>query len=129
MTLLGLFPGSGRAAAASEALDILLFLLGGLENLQGRVSNRPMKPMGRGKATDLERAKQALVHTHHGTGVVELAAIVGSAKQRDELTLREKLVAIFDNLVGAADEVHVVFLEEAGDDIGPEGEGDAAIIL
>jgi hypothetical protein len=31
--------------------------------------------------------------------------------------------------VRAADEVHVVFLQEAGDNVGPEGEGDAAIVF
>lgn len=31
--------------------------------------------------------------------------------------------------MGAADQIHVVFLEEAGDDIGTEGEADASVVF
>lgn len=31
--------------------------------------------------------------------------------------------------MGTADEIHVMFLEETRDHIGPEGEGDAAIVF
>jgi hypothetical protein len=79
--------------------------------------------------THLEGAEQALINTHHGTGVVKLAAVVRSAEQRDELALREELVAILDNLVGAADKVHVVLLEEPRDDIRAKGERYTAVVL
>ena len=79
--------------------------------------------------TNLERAEQALIHAHHGTGVVELAAVVGSAEQRNELTLREELIAILNDLMRAADEIHVVFLEEARDDVGTEREGNATVVF
>jgi hypothetical protein len=82
-----------------------------------------------GLSTNLEGAKQALVHTHHGTGVVKLATVVRSAEQRNELTLRKELVAILDDLVGTTYEVHIMFLEEPGNDIGAKGEGDTAIVL
>jgi len=77
--------------------------------------------LGAGTA-NLEGAEQALVHAHHGAGIVKLAAVVGRAEERHELALGEELVAILDNLVSTADEVHVVFLEEAGDDVGAKGE-------
>jgi hypothetical protein len=83
----------------------------------------------RTRVTYLEGAEQALIHAHHGTGIVELAAVVGGAEQRDELALGEELVTILDDLVGTADEVHVVFLQEARDDIWAEREGDTAIVL
>jgi hypothetical protein len=78
---------------------------------------------------DLEGAEQTLVHAHHGTGVVELAAVVGGAEQRNELTLGEELIAILNDLMRTADEVHVVFLQEARDNVGAEREGDATVVL
>jgi len=45
------------------------------------------------------------------------------------LALREELVAVLDNLVSTADEVHVVFLEESRHDIRPEGERDTTIVF
>ena len=90
-------------------LDSLLLLLSWLENL--------------------ERAQERLVHTHHRTSIVELSAIVGRREEGDELALGEELVPVLHNLMGAADEIHVVLLQEAGDNIGPECEGDTAVVL
>lgn len=50
-------------------------------------------------------------------------------KERDELPLGEELVPVLDDLVRAANEVHVVFLQEARDDVGTERERDAAVVL
>jgi len=58
----------------------------------------------------LEGTEQALINAHHGSGVVEFATVVGCTKQRNKLALREELVAILHDLMGAADEVHVVLL-------------------
>lgn len=87
------------------------------------------KILKRGGDTNLEGAEQTFIHAHHGTSVVELAAVVGGAEQRDELALRKELVAILDDLVGTADQVHVVFLEEARDDVWTERERDTAVVL
>lgn len=78
---------------------------------------------------NLERAQQALVDAHHGAGVVKLAAVVGGTKQSDELALREELVAIFDDLMGTADEVHVVLLEETRNNVGAKGERDTTVVF
>jgi hypothetical protein len=59
---------------------------------------------------DLERAQQALVDAHHGASIVKLAAVVGSTEKGDELAFREELVTIFDDLMSAADEIHVMLL-------------------
>lgn len=88
---------------------LLLLLLGGLENL--------------------ERAQQALVDAHHGTGIVEFAAVVRSGEQGDELALREEFVAVLDDLMRAADQIHIVFLQEAGHNVRAECEGDTTIVL
>lgn len=79
--------------------------------------------------TNLERAEQTLVDAHHGSRVVKLAAVVGRAEEGNELALGEKLVAILDNLVSTADQVHVVFLEESRDNIRAEGERDTTVVL
>jgi hypothetical protein len=60
--------------------------------------------------TNLEGTQQALVDAHHGTSVVELATVVGGAEQSDQLPLGKELVAVFDNLMGSANEIHVVLL-------------------
>ena len=47
---------------------------------------------------DLEGAHERLVDGHHGTGVVELAAVVGRREESDQLALREELVAVLHHL-------------------------------
>mmetsp|Transcript_27350 Transcript_27350/g.84771 ORF Transcript_27350/g.84771 Transcript_27350/m.84771 type:complete len:254 (+) Transcript_27350:1025-1786(+) len=78
---------------------------------------------------DLERAHQVGVDRHDGARVVELVAVVRRGEDRDELALREELVAVLDDLVRAADEVEVVFPEELLNDVSAEGEADAAVVL
>lgn len=78
---------------------------------------------------DLERAEKRLIHAHHSAGVVELATVVRRRKERDELPLGEKLIPVFDDLVRAADQIHVVLLQEARDDIRPERKTHAAVVL
>jgi len=51
------------------------------------------------RATYLERTEERFVHVHHGTCVVKLAAIVGRREDRHELTIREELIAILDDLL------------------------------
>lgn len=79
--------------------------------------------------TNLEGAEQALVDRHHSTGIVKLSTVVGRTEQGDQLALGEEFVAILDHLVGAANQIHVVLLEEARDHIGAEREGHSAIVL
>ena len=77
----------------------------------------------------LEGTQQAFVHRHHCAGVVEFAAVVRGREERDELSLGEEFVAVFHDLVRSADQVHVVFLEEARDDVRTECEAHAAVVL
>mmetsp|Transcript_62791 Transcript_62791/g.204939 ORF Transcript_62791/g.204939 Transcript_62791/m.204939 type:complete len:322 (-) Transcript_62791:98-1063(-) len=78
---------------------------------------------------DLETAHQGLIDRHHRTCVVELPAVVGGAEDRDKLALGKELVAVLNDLVSAADEIHVHLREEAGHDIRAEDEGHTAVIL
>lgn len=83
LRLLGLLSGrSHGSASASEALDVLLFLLSGLEDLRAhRVSYGTHTTGQNAKGeTNLERAEQALVNAHHSTGVVEFAAVIRRAE-------------------------------------------------
>ena len=93
----------------SKILDLLLFLLCRLENL--------------------ERAKQTLIYAHHSAGIVKLATVVWCTEQSNELPLRKEFVAILDHLMCSADKVHVVLLQETGDDIGTKCEGHATIVF
>lgn len=77
----------------------------------------------------LERTQQTLVHAHHGARIVEFSAVVGSAEQRNELSFREKFVAILNNLMCAANEIHIMLLQEARYDVRPKGEGDTTIVF
>ncbi len=77
----------------------------------------------------LERTQQTLIHAHHGTGVVELSAVVWRTEQSNQLSFGEELVAVLNNLVGTAYQVHVVLLEESGDDIWAESEGDTTVVF
>lgn len=60
----------------------------------------------------LETAHQRLVDGHHRPGIVELTAIVWGGEDGDQLPLREELVAILNDLMGTADQVHVLLLQE-----------------
>ena len=77
----------------------------------------------------LERAQQAFVNTHHGSSVVKLATVVGGAEERHQLSLGEEFVTVLHYLVCTANEVHVMFLQEPGDYIRSEGEGNSTIVL
>jgi hypothetical protein len=89
--------------------DLLLLLLSGLQ--------------------DLERAQQTFVHAHHRAGIVELATVVGCREEGDQLAFAKELVAILDDLVSTADQVHVMFLQEARYNVWTEGEGDTAVVF
>lgn len=82
-----------------------------------------------GRLEDLERAEQALVDTHHGTGIVKLAAVVGSTEEGDELALGEELVAVLDDLVGTADEIHIMFLQESRHHVWTKRKRDTTIVF
>ena len=77
----------------------------------------------------LEGAEQALINAHHGSSIVELATVIGCAEQGDKLSFGEKLVAVLNDLMRSADEIHVVFLQEARDDVRAEGEGHTSIVF
>lgn len=106
-----------------------MFLLRRFQDLEDMVSTTVMRRNRPWRGTNLERAEQALVDAHHGAGVVELAAVVWRAEKGHELALGEELVAVFHNLVGTADEIHVVLLQEARNDVRPECEGHTTVVF
>lgn len=80
-------------------------------------------------SSHLERAEQALVHTHHGSSIVEFSAVVRCTEQGHELALGEELVTVFHDLVGTADQIHIVLLKEPGHNVGTESEGDTSVVF
>ncbi len=68
----------------------------------------------------MEGASKILLDAHHRATVVELAAVVRSGEDSDQLLLGEELVAVFDYLMGPADQIELVLLEEVAHDFLPE---------
>jgi len=78
---------------------------------------------------DFEATHQGLIDRHHGSSIVELAAVVRSAEECDELPLSKEFISIFHHLVSPTYQVHVMLLQEAGHHIRAEDEGDATVVL
>lgn len=104
------------SAGAHATVNVLLFLFGWLQDLREKRKNISTGEMLiiRGKElTNLERAEQALVNTHHCTCIVEFTTVVGCAEKRDQLALGEEFVTVLNNLMRTTYQVHIVFLEES----------------
>ena len=78
---------------------------------------------------DLETTHQCLINGHHRARIVEFAAVIRSTEQRDELATLEKLVSIFDDLMGTADKIKIMLFGEVTDYPLTECETDTAIII
>ena len=59
-----------------------------------------------------EAAHQGIVHGHQSSWIVELAAVIGRTEDSDELSTGKEFIAIFDDLMGTADKIDIVLLEE-----------------
>ena len=66
----------------------------------------------------LETAHEGLVDDHHRGCVIEFTTIIRRGEDRDQLALREKFVTIFDDLMGAANEIKIVRSQERLHDLG-----------
>lgn len=127
----GRLSGSSDGSTASKTRNVLLFLLSGLQNLyKGEIcqSSDTCSVVQR-CGTNLERAKQTLVHAHHSSRVVKLSAVVWCTEQGHELTLGEELVSIFNDLMSPADQIHVMFLEETRHNVRAKCEADTSVIF
>lgn len=100
--------------ATSEAtVHVLLFLFRWFQDLQGKEVSKGAWDVKEVDLTYLERAQQTLVYAHHGACIVEFAAVIWCAKERDQLPLGEELVTVFHDLMCATNKVHIVLLQEA----------------
>jgi len=95
----------------------------------GQCDKNVTKGGKKGGKTYLERAEEALVHTHHGTRIVKLSTVIGSTEESDQLSLGEELIAVLDHLMCSADQVHVMLLQEPRHHIRAKGEGHTPVIL
>lgn len=77
----------------------------------------------------LEAAHKGLVDAHHATGIVKFAAVVGRGEEGDKLPLCEELVAVLDDLVRSADQVHVVTVQELWHHVRSERKGHPSVVL
>jgi hypothetical protein len=59
----------------------------------------------------------------------KLPTVVGRREDGDQLALAEELIAVLDDLVGAADQVELIDLEEIGDHVHSEEVADAALAV
>jgi len=79
-----------------------------------------------GRPQNFEATLEIITNVHHSPRVIELPAVIRHAEYSHEGPVRLELVTVLDDLVGAADEVEVVGLEELVDDVVAEGVGHTA---
>lgn len=103
---------SDGPAEAHAPVDVLLFLFCWFQDLSKLFSDLSQLT-SQAIMTYLERTKQALIDAHHRTSIVKFSTVVGSAEQCYELSLREELITILDDLMGAAYQIHIVFLQKS----------------
>ena len=77
----------------------------------------------------LELAAQRLVDVHYGGVIVELAAIVRRREYRHQVAIREKFVALLDDLMSATNQVYLMLLAEFLYNRLAEDVGDAAFVV
>ncbi|GIX60680.1 ABC1 family protein [Babesia caballi] len=125
-----LFSCTSSTLASHQLLGVILGHYG-LEAVHTNVSVGDPNTIYRLLATikNLERAHERLVDAHHRPRVVELAAVVRRAEERDQAPLGKKLVAVLHHLVRAADEVQLVLDQKVDHNVGAEGERNAAVVL
>jgi hypothetical protein len=97
------------AASLGTAVGVFRFLFCRLQNLEG--------------------AHERVVNAHHGARIVELAAVIWCRKQCYQLPLREEFVAVFNYLVCAAHEVHVVLVQKLANHLAAKSERNATVVL
>lgn len=90
ISILGSGRSDGSVTTCSCAISDLLLLFSRLKNL--------------------ETAHKGVINTHHSTSIIEFTAVVGSREEGDQLSLCEKLIAVFNDLMSTANKVNVVLL-------------------
>jgi len=83
-----------------------------LEEQRSHDTGRHMLTLGFSWFENLKGANKIFVHRQHSTGVVKLAAIIGSGEYCDEATIRKELVAVLNHLVGSANEIKAMLFQE-----------------
>jgi hypothetical protein len=77
----------------------------------------------------LERAHESIVHRHHRPSIVKLPTVVGRREHCYKFPPREKLIAVFHNLVSTNYEIKIMTTKELTHNIAPECEGHTTVIL
>ena len=63
----------------------------------------------------------AVINNEEGSRVIEFPTVVRGWENCQELFVLAKAIAVFNNLVGSADEIKIIFFEKRMDDIVTEG--------
>ena len=84
---------------------------------------------GTGRFENLERTHECIVDSHHSTGIVELATIVRSGKDRYKLPSSKEFVSVLHHLVRPYNEVEVVSAKELADYVATECKGHTAVVF
>ena len=58
-----------------------------------------------------------------------LSTVIRGREQGDELSLCKELVSVFYDLMRSADQIHIVLLQKARDDVGSESKRDTSIVF
>jgi len=98
-----------------------------MTTLSATLVRKPLALLGR--LQNLERTHKRFVHAHHGAGVIKLPTVIRRRKESNELPPSEKLVSVLNDLMGAANQVKIVLVQELSHNVLPKREGHAAVIL
>lgn len=78
---------------------------------------------------DFELAHQVLVHYHNCCGVVPFTVVVRRGKYCNQISVRKKFVAVFDNLMSSANQIEIVLVVEFFYNISSEGVGYTSLVF
>ena len=78
---------------------------------------------------NLKAAHECLINAHHCTRVVKLATIIRCTEECNKLAALEEFVAVFNDLMRAADQIDVVLLVKLSHHLLTKCKGNTAIVV
>jgi hypothetical protein len=82
-----------------------------------------------GRFQNLEGAHKSVVYGHHGSGIVEFAAVVRRRKDSHQFTTSEEFITIFNDLMSPDHQVQIMSAEELTNNVTSECKGNTTIIF
>jgi hypothetical protein len=78
---------------------------------------------------DIKAAAQSLIYIQDTCVVIEFSAVVRSREDGHQASVSHELVALFDHLMGSANQVYVVALVKLSDNVGAEDVTHSSIVV